>query len=55
MTPDAKCSHDVVPGLHGFDDLRSGQSVQFTLDDSFLRAASLNAVVDMGQPMSAAT
>lgn len=35
---------DVVAGPQGFDDLRRGQSVEFTLDDPFLRAASISAV-----------
>ena len=25
--------HDAVPGIHGFDDLRRGQSVEYTLED----------------------
>ncbi len=37
-------SHQLVPGLHGFDDLRSGQVVEFTLDDPFLRAASISTL-----------
>jgi hypothetical protein len=26
-------SHDVVPGIHGFDDLRRGQMVEYSLED----------------------
>jgi cold shock CspA family protein len=25
--------HDAVPGIHGFDDLRRGQKVEYTLED----------------------
>jgi cold shock CspA family protein len=32
-------SHDVVPGIHGFDDLRRGQKVKYTLEEGpYLRA-----------------
>jgi cold shock CspA family protein len=32
--------HDAVPGIHGFDDLRRGQAVDFTLEDGpHLRAS----------------
>ncbi len=35
-------SHNAVPGIHGFDDLRRGQAVQFTLEDgAYLRATSV--------------
>lgn len=35
--------HDAVPGIHGFDDLRRGQTVEYTLEDGpYLRA---NAVI----------
>ena len=27
-------SHDAVPGIRGFDDLRRGQTVEYTLEDS---------------------
>ena len=31
--------HDAVPGIHGFDDLRRGQTVEYTLEDGpYLRA-----------------
>jgi hypothetical protein len=41
-------SHRLVEGLHGFDDLRRGEFVEFTLDDPFLRAASIQTVADRG-------
>jgi hypothetical protein len=32
--------HDAVPGIRGFDDLRQGQTVEYTLEDSpYLRAS----------------
>jgi cold shock CspA family protein len=35
-------SHDVVPGIHGFDDLRRGQTVEYTLEDGpYLRAKNI--------------
>ena len=37
-------SHEIVEGLHGFDDLRRGQQLEYTLDDPFLRAASVRSV-----------
>jgi cold shock CspA family protein len=40
-------SHDAVPGRHGFDDLRRGQSVEFTLDsDSQSSIKSVSATTD---------
>jgi cold shock CspA family protein len=27
-------AHDAVPGIRGFDDLRRGQSVEYTLEDN---------------------
>ena len=31
--------HDAVPGIHGFDDLYRGQTVEYTLEDGpYLRA-----------------
>jgi cold shock CspA family protein len=27
-------AHDAVPGIRGFDDLRRGQTVEYTLEDS---------------------
>jgi cold shock CspA family protein len=48
-------SHEVVAGPRGFDDLRRGQAVEFTLDDPFLRAASLQSVAEQGQLAPAAT
>ena len=42
-------SHNLVAGLHGFDDLRRGQLVEFTLDDPFLRAASINTLDNFQQ------
>jgi cold shock CspA family protein len=41
---DVYFSHDAVPGRHGFDDLRRGQSVEYTLDsDSHSSAKLVNA------------
>jgi cold shock CspA family protein len=37
-------SQTIVAGLHGFDDLRRGQQLEYTLDDPFLRAASVRSV-----------
>ena len=37
-------SQTLVEGLHGFDDLRRGQRLEYTLDDPFLRAASVRSV-----------
>src|ERR1043165_3550810 len=35
-------SHDMVPGIHGFDDLRRGQKVEYTLEDGpHLRAKTV--------------
>ncbi|MCI0358322.1 MAG: hypothetical protein L0211_07560 [Planctomycetaceae bacterium] len=48
-------SRALVAGLHGFDNLHRGQVVEFTLDDPFLRAASINSVADHEQPQPAAT
>jgi cold shock CspA family protein len=32
--------HDAVPGIRGFDDMRRGQTVEYTLEDSpYLRAS----------------
>ena len=37
--------HDAVPGIHGFDDLRRGQKVEYTLDDGpYLRAKSVGEI-----------
>jgi len=34
-------SHELVAGRHGFDDLRRGQCLEYTLEDApYLRAAS---------------
>jgi cold shock CspA family protein len=42
---DVYFSHDVVPGIHGFDDLRRGQKVEFTLEDGpYLRAKSVGEI-----------
>ena len=39
-------SHDAVPGIHGFDDLCRGQSVEYTLEDGpYSRASSVSATV----------
>jgi cold shock CspA family protein len=37
-------SHEIVEGLHGFDALRRGQQLDYTLDEPFLRASSVNLV-----------
>ncbi len=37
-------SHEIVEGLHGFDDLRRGQQLDYTLDEPFLRASSVRLV-----------
>ena len=42
-------SHNLVAGLHGFGDLQRGQMVEFTLDDPFLRAASINTLDNFQQ------
>jgi cold shock CspA family protein len=35
-------SHEMVAGLHGFDNLRRGQFLEYTLDDApYLRAATV--------------
>jgi len=38
---DVYFSHDAVPGRHGFDDLRPGQSVDFTLESDSQSSAKL--------------
>ena len=37
-------SHEIIEGLHGFDDLRIGEQLEYTLDDPFLRAATARRV-----------
>jgi cold shock CspA family protein len=38
-------SHDAVAGIHGFDDLRRGQTVQYTLEAGpYLRATSVGEI-----------
>jgi cold shock CspA family protein len=37
-------SHEIIAGLHGFDDLRQGQRLEYTLDEPFLRAATASLV-----------
>jgi len=39
-------SHEIVAGLHGFDDLCRGQKLEYTLDEPFLRAATASVVAD---------
>jgi cold shock CspA family protein len=35
-------SHEMIVGLHGFDNLRRGQLMEYTLEDApYLRAASI--------------
>jgi cold shock CspA family protein len=37
--------HEMVAGLHGFDDLRIGQQVEFTLEDApYVRAETVKTV-----------
>ena len=37
--------HDMVAGLHGFDDLRRGQQLEYTLENApYLRAATVKVV-----------
>ena len=45
-------SHEMVAGLHGFDNLRRGQILDYTLEDApYLRAASV--VVARADPAAA--
>ena len=45
-------SQSLVEGLHGFDDLRRGQRLEYTLDDPFLRAASVRSIaIGPARPM----
>jgi hypothetical protein len=37
-------SHELVEGLYGFDKLRCGQQLHYTLDEPFLRAATVSLV-----------
>jgi cold shock CspA family protein len=42
---DVYFSHQAVAGLHGFDDLRKGQQVDYTLEEGpYLRANAVNQV-----------
>ena len=37
--------HDMVAGLHGFDDLRRGQQLEYTLENApYLRTATVKVV-----------
>jgi cold shock CspA family protein len=39
-------SHDAVPGIHGFDDLRRGQTVNYTLEvGPYVRASAVNPLM----------
>lgn len=39
-------SHDVVPGIHGFDDLRRGQMVEYSLEHgTHVRAKSVSETI----------
>lgn len=39
-------SHDAVPGIHGFDDLRRGQKVEYILEEGpYQRAKSVREIV----------
>jgi hypothetical protein len=40
-------SHEIVEGLHAFDDLRMGQRLDYTMDDPYLRAASIRLIADL--------
>ena len=40
-------SHEIIAGLRGFDDLRRGQQLEYTLDEPFLRAATARLVADV--------
>jgi cold shock CspA family protein len=43
--------HDAVPGIRGFDDLRRGQTVEYTLENGpYLRASSVSTRLE-SQPM----
>ena len=37
-------SHEIVEGLRGFDDLRRGQQLHYTLEEPFMRAATVRVV-----------
>jgi cold shock CspA family protein len=37
-------SHEIIAGLHGFDDLRIGEQLEYTLDDPYLRALAAKRV-----------
>lgn len=42
---DVYFSHESVPGLHGFDDLRTGQQLEYTLESGpYARAASVRTI-----------
>jgi len=54
--PEVYFSHELVEGLHGFDDLRRGQQLEYTLDEPFLRAASVRSVAAVAaRPLRPAT
>ncbi len=38
-------SQEIVKGLHGFDNLRRGQRLEYTLDEQFLRATTVSLAV----------
>lgn len=39
--------HDAVPGIHDFDDLRRGQTVEYTLEEGpYLRASAVSPVTE---------
>jgi cold shock CspA family protein len=40
-------SHEVIAGLHGFDDLRRGQQLEYTLDEPFLRTSTARLLADV--------
>ena len=37
-------SHEIIAGLRGFDNLRRGQRLEYTLEEPFLRAATASLV-----------
>jgi cold shock CspA family protein len=42
--------HDAVPGIHGFDDLRRGQTVEYSLEvGTYLRATVVSARPQRGE------
>jgi cold shock CspA family protein len=44
-------SHEIIAGLHGFDSLRRGQRLEYTLDEPFLRAATASLIAAAAAPV----